>query len=78
MSDETTEPVVDLVDNRAAVIREITVAIEQLREISAQFHHNEGWERLQMHQEIVRQICELAKLVQSAANPNSVIARVSK
>jgi hypothetical protein len=69
---------VELVDNRAAVLREINVAIEHLRDISAQFHGNEGLARLAMHQEIIEQICELAKLVQSAANPNSVTVRKNR
>lgn len=78
MSDETTEPVVELVDNRSAVLREINVAIEHLRDISAQFNNNEGLTRLAMHQEVIKQICELSKLVQSAADPKSVIVRVGK
>ncbi len=66
------------VDNRAAVLREINVAIEHLRAVSAQFDDHQGIARSAMHQEVVKQICELAKLVQSAADPASVIAMVSK
>lgn len=61
--DQTISPCVELVDNRAAVLREINVAIEHLRHISDQFHGNEGLARLAMHQEIVKQICELATLI---------------
>ncbi len=79
MSDEHAIPVgFEPVDNRAAVLREINVAIEHLRAVSAQFDDHQGIARSAMHQEVVKQICELAKLVQSAADPASVIAMVGK